>query len=319
MTLWTGLRSKKINITSLDVCKPRAFPGAKFIAALKTMSESLERLALDLVWFTERQAEDDDEAITLPRLHTLSLTRMDEVDEEFLVDWLETPALRAIAISQPYHIDQIVGGEIVPHSNTVKLKRLIARNPQLTSLDVTNARTERGVWSTLLPQLGNLEHLRFTWCYIEDEDIMALNSSFVCPRLTSLAIDNELAITSQAVRLVIQMRIREGRRPLQSLSMRGVPRENIEEQDVEFIRSVVPNFCLGDFSIVDYDSDPESSFEPEGSGTSDHKDEETRVSNGDETENGVDEGEESGSDWEVDYGGRGSDRGSSEEWSDDAP
>lgn len=227
----------------------------KLSTFLDTLEEcpNLESLVMDDVHLQELEdGEEDPEAIDLESLRSFALLRMKADDIAWFPAYIYASKLRSVRLS-------CFGNHCVD-DDLDAINRFKNQFNWLEELDITGFEVNSTDWEAVLSCMPKLRILRFASCNLQNEIMIALSGS-ICGRLVSLTLDNEINLTSNTIRKMVQARIRNGRRALETLRCRGLIGENVDWDDVYALQDIVPNLSFEDISIHDYHSEAEEADE----------------------------------------------------------
>ncbi|KAG9008325.1 hypothetical protein FRB90_008988 [Tulasnella sp. 427] len=186
---------------------------------------------------------------TLPKLMTLECLLLNWREMASVLRLLVTPSLTSLKLWWETGWKGLA-------NQAVGLVAALQAKPQLQTLDLCNFEELVPQWKRVFEGATSIRTLRLRSCELVEEDLRGLwepcvEEAPVMPYLEHLALENVLDLRTGVVRWIIA-----SRPGLRSVELRGWGRDQVDEEDVEFVRNSVENFVLETFGERD-PRDPE--------------------------------------------------------------
>ncbi|KAG9010781.1 hypothetical protein FRB94_009862 [Tulasnella sp. JGI-2019a] len=245
---------------------------------LGLMRDVLRSLHLSDLHFSDVITMHKEASVVLTELTHLELSRVDDHGLGVLWKLLQTPQLESLTIFfKRGYTPTLSDGSLRDDSFVFQI---IADNPQLVNLDLTDFQLNPPQWNVLFERLPNLKRLRIAGSELHDHSLSPLyNSSsdhcdpdmpaYKCNALTHLVLENAIFLRSDVVWNIVSVRYEHatshGGAKLQSVIMRGFDVDHVREEDVQNIRNAVDHFVLEVFNVCSsegsVDSEESEDFE----------------------------------------------------------
>ncbi|KAG8944586.1 hypothetical protein FRC04_001709 [Tulasnella sp. 424] len=198
-------------------------------------------LALHDLSFTGR-SKTEGSVLTFDQLESLSFIRTHPRVAKAVLDCIAAPNLVSLVIHYAVAIPILNG--LPP--------RFLAPQPSVQRLDLTNCEGGPSFFSSLFRTFPGVTHLRIASSNLSGKCLLPLvlgepdTTETTCPKLKHLTIDNEFNPITGVIRLIAFPRHSAGI-PLESVTLRGIPMDDVAYNDIRRLGEIIPKLDIGEF------------------------------------------------------------------------
>lgn len=253
--------------------------GGLFLKAIDL--PNLQELHLGRVHFNDLdRVHDTAEVVFLTALHTLQLEGCSSKVTRFVFNHVQTPSLTTMALRINDNLRNYVEPDAGEETTTSALLASLEPGllPQLKHLSIGYC--ELNPSSKLLQSLTSLESLHINACNLDDTSLVTLaglypdatqilsetgSRTFACPNLQRLTLNNEISLTSDVIRRIVEERAAAGQHQLRTVVLQGWDESHLDSDDLDVIQSLVHRLEVESFDgndiLGDGSDDSDTSWE----------------------------------------------------------